>query len=202
MKPRTLLLLVLAVARVYSANAAEGDPSSTVLELCTSEMKDVLPTQLFRFTVSRTADRYSANLVRLYDNDKLHATSYWEVGVIEQPQFDKLLRAIRDLHPESMQSVFPAPGHDLGSPQSWVLLQLESGNTVELFFPVSPAGETEAAAPVPRAARELLKLLWQSRGLATETRMVNGAPPDFRGHCFRPSTQQRLNRLLRAADIR
>lgn len=203
MKARTLLLLVLAVARVYPASAVESDPSSAVLELCTTETKDVLPTQFFRLTISRVDNRYSANFVRLYDNGTLMpATSYWEAGVIEQPQFEKLLGAIRDLHPESMRSVFPAPGRDLGTPQSWVSLQVGSGKPVELFFPLSPAGETEAAAPVPPAARRLLDLLWQSRGLPTETGMANARPPDFRGHCFRPSTQQQLNRLLRAAEIR
>lgn len=203
MNPRILLLVMLAAAGVHPASDVAGDPSSTVFELCTSEMNDVLPTQFFRVTITNADNRYSASFVRLYDYGNVgRATSYWEAGVIEQPRFEKLLRRIRDLHPEDMRSVSPAPGRDLGAPQSWVWLQFESGKSVQLFFPVSPAGESAAAAPVPLAAGQLLDLLWESRGLATKTGMAQGRPPDFRGHCFRPGTQQSLNRLLRAAEIR
>lgn len=198
------LSLVLGLQSQWMAASDRSQPSPEVVaELCTSEWRDVLPNQVFRLTITRGAGRYTVDFVRLYDNDDAPSVVYWESGYLPRERFVRLWRQILDLRPASIRSEFPSPPDDIGVAQSWVTLRLDPRDETRLFFAASPAGRSgRTPLPIPAAGVQLLDLLWECRGLATDTNMFRTRPPDFSGHCFRPSTQEYLNSKLRTAHFK
>ena len=203
MKLAVTCILVLSVVCGQNALAAQpAPPPELIAELCTSEWNDVLPRQIFRVTVTLSKGQYILDFVRFYDNHEGPADVYWERGFLSKRKIEHLSNEIKRLRADSMQSVFPRAPHDLGVAQSWVTLRLGTAKEKHLLFDSSPAGGSgRTPVPIPENAARLIELLWGSRGLATDTNIGGGRPPDFSGYCFGAGTQQELNSRLQTARL-
>lgn len=193
-----LLLSFCSLARGEERNR------QTAMELCTYRISDVPPPDFFRVTIDEYSRDCKYSFLHLTEKagdvpgSRWVPVAHFEKGFISRAKCQGLLNKVKGLQPESLRSLRGSSTPRFVSYGSSIMLKGMFPKEIILSIPASPAyQESIDSHGLPEGARNLVEILWMSRGLVTDLQIKSrAAPPALSGHCLTGEWQRYANDLL------
>lgn len=201
---RFLFPLVL-LAQFLGAQQAPTEPAP-VIELCRYIWTDSGANEAYRWRVEKASGAYRGDFVHLVLQKE--PTLYWEQVYLPPRDIEDLWPRILALRLQDIAKYQLPRQMQFETDTAYITLSPPNRAAMHFSVPFITARMMKYRAERTRINRRyvpddvppdlgvLLSLLWESRGIGENPKIIGAVPPRFSGNCFASQVQDRLNRVL------